>query len=126
MNKRLFLCIVICLPLWSEASCAAKSCDPSEARSFFSFDVKFSDPLTVEEAEGRTMVNMTKDSKPTMVPFGAFNHKWEVLKAKYADNGGCLIYFITEKKSWESFSGRAGYLLIKDGKVIDSIVTKMN
>ncbi|TLS75751.1 hypothetical protein FE236_08360 [Mariprofundus erugo] len=126
MNKKLLSWLVICLCFLFESSCAAKSCDPSEARKFFSFDVEFSSPLTVEEAEKRTMVNMNKDGKSTMVPFGAFNNEWNELKANYEKNGGCLIYFITEKRSWASFSGRAGYLLIKDGKVIGSIVTEMN
>ena len=58
-------------------------------------------------------------------PFGDDNDRWEALKAKIHP-GDELWTFCTSKASWAALAGRAGIVLLRDGKVVDKIITMMS
>jgi hypothetical protein len=89
--------------------------------------------LAGEEEEVTTMNKEWLTTKTTVAeleakhmhkgkPFGYQNAKWEALKAKIV-NGDELWEFSSPPESWRSLAGRAGVALVRDGEVIDSIVT---
>jgi hypothetical protein len=59
------------------------------------------------------------------VPFGYLNGEWERLKAMMLP-GDELWGFCSPPDSWQHLAGRAGYALIRNGEVIDCIVTLEN
>lgn len=50
---------------------------------------------------------------------------WEKLKSEMQP-GDKLVRFTSPIESWQHLAGRAGIALVRDGKVIDAIVTMMN
>jgi hypothetical protein len=58
-------------------------------------------------------------------PFGALNAAWEALKADIQPNDE-LWTFSSPPRTWEDLAGRAGVALVRDGKAIKVIVTKLN
>ncbi len=58
-------------------------------------------------------------------PFGALNAKWEALKADMQPNDE-LWTFSSPPRTWEDLAGRAGIALVRDGQVIEVIVTMLN
>jgi hypothetical protein len=58
-------------------------------------------------------------------PFGFINASWENLKSKMQD-GDDLWEYISGGDSWVSRSGREGIALVREGKIIDEILTRMN
>jgi hypothetical protein len=58
-------------------------------------------------------------------PFGFLNRRWETLKAemKLRDE---LWTFCSPADSWRQFTGLMGVALLRDGKVLEVIVTEMN
>jgi hypothetical protein len=59
------------------------------------------------------------------VPFGHLNADWERLKASMLP-GDEIWGFCSPPDSWQHLAGRAGYALVRDGQVIDCIVTMLN
>ena len=59
------------------------------------------------------------------IPFGFTNWQWVTLKSKMIP-GDELWEFRSPPDSWAHLCGRAGVSLVRDGQVIDSIVTLMN
>lgn len=80
--------------------------------------------ITVTEAEQAHLVQHDRLG-PEPIPFGFDNGRWRSLIVKM-QAGDELWEFCTSQKSWEAMAGRAGIALVRDGKVIDSIVTMMN
>jgi hypothetical protein len=79
---------------------------------------------TVEESEIKHLV---KDERPgsAPVPFGMQNREWVKFKRQIKD-GDELWEFCSPPKSWEDLCGRAGICIVRDGEIIDTIVTIMN
>jgi hypothetical protein len=77
--------------------------------------------ITVEEAEGKHMVEMSGND----VPFGYQNMAWKRLLGQMK-KGDSLYEFRSPDDSWEMLAGREGVALVRDGEVIDDIVTLMN
>ena len=80
--------------------------------------------ITISEAEAENMVSDPRFG-PSPVPFGFDNKEWRALVAKMqaADE---LWTFSSSNESWEHLCGRAGISLVRNGEIIDSIVTLMN
>jgi hypothetical protein len=79
---------------------------------------------TVEEAERKNLVTDTRlGSKP--VPFGFMNEKWVRFKGELRD-GDELWEFSSSDDSWRHLAGRAGICIVRKGRIIDSIVTRLN
>ena len=50
---------------------------------------------------------------------------WQGLKAQMLP-GDEIWYFSSGPESWRQLAGREGYALVRDGDVIDSLITGMN
>lgn len=59
------------------------------------------------------------------VPFGHQNARWEALKNKMVE-GDEVWTFSSPPETWENLFGRAGVALVRDGEIIDAIVTRLN
>jgi hypothetical protein len=73
--------------------------------------------LTVDEAETEYMHEG--------IPFGDMNKRWDALKSQMMD-GDEIWEFSSSADSWNHLAGRAGLALVRQGKVIDCIVTILN
>lgn len=80
--------------------------------------------MTVAEAES---LNLVHDERlgPQPIPFGFSNESWQSLLAKMRP-GDEVWQFSSPVESWEDLSGRMGYAVVRDGEVIEHIVTLMN
>jgi hypothetical protein len=58
-------------------------------------------------------------------PSSGLRDEWEKLKSELQP-GDRLMRFASPVESWQRLAGRAGIALVRDGKVIDAIVTMMN
>lgn len=85
--------------------------------------------ITVEEAE-RQHPGIPSDDRVAKFPyiakpFAFQNKQWEAMKADMKPNDQ-LWEFSSPGPSWKALAGRAGIALVRNGKVIASIVTVMN
>jgi hypothetical protein len=79
---------------------------------------------TVEKAEQAHLVT-DKRLGPKPVPFGFINARWEKFKAGIRP-GDELWEFSSSRRSWEDLAGRAGFCIVRQGRIIDAIITRMN
>ena len=79
--------------------------------------------FTVAEVE---VIHMyPDDGRVPHVPFG-FNHQfWLDFKAQMLPDDK-IQDFESSPESWAHLAGRAGYILVRDGKVVTQIITAMN
>jgi hypothetical protein len=80
--------------------------------------------LTVREAEERNLVHH-RALGGDAVPFGFRNNEWRALLAKIAD-GDEIWEFRNSESSWQLLRGRAGVALVRDGEVIDVLITSLS
>lgn len=85
---------------------------------------------TVDEVEAYELKELSK-CRPDWVgtylfkPFGMRSSDWESFKDRI-DEASEIWSFSSSPLSWSCLCGRAGYALVKDGEVIDTITTVMN
>lgn len=79
--------------------------------------------VTVAEAEKANMIVIRETGRK--VPFGYIHGQWRKLLEQMQD-GDELWEFMSDDESWEMLAGRAGIALLRDGKIIAEIVTRMN
>jgi hypothetical protein len=79
---------------------------------------------TIEQAEQAHLVT-DKRLGPKPVPFGFINANWEKFKAGIRP-GDELWEFASPDKTWEHLAGRAGLCIVRQGRIIDAIITRMN
>jgi hypothetical protein len=58
-------------------------------------------------------------------PFGFQHLKWERLKGKMAP-GDELWFFTSPPHTWVHLMGREGYAVVRQGEVIDSLITSQS
>jgi len=80
--------------------------------------------VTVEEAERAHLV-VDDRLGPEPVPFGFQHEEWKQLIAQM-DTGDDLWQFRSPPETWRNMCGRAGYVVIRSGQIIGSVVTLMN
>jgi hypothetical protein len=80
--------------------------------------------ITVSEAEAGHMVTVPKLG-PSPVPFGFQNATWRAFVAKMQDSDE-LWTFSSGAESWRHLCGRAGISLVRNGEIVDSIITALN
>ena len=71
--------------------------------------------------------NLIEDERlgTSPVPFGFQHNEWLDFKSQI-QKGDELWEFCSPMESWEHLCGRAGICIVRDGKIIDSIITVMN
>ena len=79
---------------------------------------------TVEEAEQANLVE-APELGCVPLPFGFQNDRWLRLKEQLRA-GDELWEFASASDSWQHLAGRAGICIVRNGEVVDSIVTVMN
>jgi hypothetical protein len=95
-----------------------------------SFEVR--GPLSVAEVEQEMLMEVLcaiadyNDMRSIpRLPSSWMGEAWHDFKAEI--RAGDLIYFFTsDKASWRALIGREGYALIRDGKVVDMLITAMS
>jgi hypothetical protein len=78
----------------------------------------------VEKAEQAHLVT-DRRLGPNPVPFGFINARWEKLKATMRP-GDELWEFESSGESWKNLAGRAGFCVVREGRIVDAIITRMN
>lgn len=84
--------------------------------------------VTTEQAEKAftpTPDQLARNPKMLNKPFSADNHRWESLKSRM-NAGDELWYFCSPPETWRHLAGRAGVALVRDGKVIETLIVLMN
>jgi hypothetical protein len=85
-----------------------------------------SDPLTVPEVEQRSIEWLAASgSHVPMVPFGGRHTAWEAFKASI-QKGDEIVFFRSPPDTWKGLYGRSGYALVRDGNVVNAILTLVN
>ena len=79
--------------------------------------------VTLEEIEENNLY--PDDGRVPHVPFGFAHAKWVQWKAQIRE-GDELYYFSSSAEAWRNLAGREGYALIREGQVVDTMVTLMN
>ena len=77
--------------------------------------------VSVNEAETAHMVTI----EDRQVPFGYCFAQWQRLLSRMHD-GDELWEFSSGDQSWEDLAGREGIALVREGKIIDDVLTRMN
>ena len=80
--------------------------------------------ISVEEAERKYMTTFSLLTKAE-IPFGHINQQWQALLAK-KEAGDELFEFRSPEHTWRGLGGRAGISLVRDGEIVDSIITALN
>lgn len=80
--------------------------------------------LTLAEAEAKYSVQDDRLGESPL-PFGFQSNEWSSLVAKIQE-GDELWEFKSPPEHWKKKRGRAGIALVRDGELIDSLVTLMN
>ena len=80
--------------------------------------------LTIEEAEAKHIV-YDKRLGEKGVPFGFINEDWKAMIAGM-ESGDELWEFSSPAATWQNLSGREGIALVRNGEVIDTIITRLN
>ncbi len=79
---------------------------------------------TVEECERKYLVEDERLG-PVPVPFGFQHREWVNFKRQIQEVDE-LWEFSNPPEMWENLCGRAGICIVRDGEIIDSIITVMN
>ena len=80
--------------------------------------------VTKEQAEGENLVSNERLG-PEPVPFGFMNEEWQNL-LKQMKAGDEIRLFSSPGHFWENLAGREGYCLVRAGRVVTHLVTRMN
>ena len=78
-------------------------------------------PLPFEEAEAR--------HSHEGIPFGLQHSKWQVLRSMVLDDPKAQLWsFCSPPETWTTFPlrGMEGYAVVKDGKIIDYVLTALS
>ena len=81
------------------------------------------EPLTVGTIEAAN--TYPDDGRVPHVPFGFANDEWQRFKAAMLP-GDRIYAFSSAPDSWKALAGRAGYVLVRNGKPVAQMVTLMN
>jgi hypothetical protein len=98
-------------------------------RQTFQMEVK--GPLSIERIEEESLrsvlVSFSENVRRDIpqIPFGFNNGAWLRFKMRLCGTDK-IYYFMSEKASWAVLCGRAGYALIREGQVVDVIITSGN
>jgi hypothetical protein len=72
---------------------------------------------TVQELEAEHLVNG--------IPFGYCHDDWESMKARMR-SGDEVWRFSSPPEDWEALMGWEGVALVRDGEIVECVVTAMN
>jgi hypothetical protein len=90
-------------------------------------------PVTIGEAEEEHKIpeewvakyGCPTDSNNCPLPFGYMNGKWVEMKS-HMQEGDVLWTFDSPLKYWQALAGAEGIALVRNGEVIEILMTSMN
>jgi hypothetical protein len=98
----------------------------AEAEFKHAVDLESRGYLSEKERTGEANARRQESSiSKKFVPFGYQNAVWRTL-VESMQEGDELWEYCSSDDSWEHLAGRAGIALVRNGEVIDSILTVMN
>ena len=81
--------------------------------------------LTLQECELEHTTEISSGDSQLVVPFGYLNDKWVYLKSLMLTNDE-IWDFESPPDHWDSLCGRSGVALVRNDKVVFTIITSMN
>jgi len=81
--------------------------------------------LTLQECEHQHAIEIEIDDSLSVVPFGYQNDKWNHLKSLMLANDE-IWNFDSPQGHWDSLCGRSGVALVRNNKIIYTIISLMN
>jgi hypothetical protein len=78
-------------------------------------------PLDIATVEREAIEAVSECSTCPQVPFGYMNHFWEKFKREIRP-GDSLVFFRSDQQSWKGGYGRDGYAIIRNGKVVKTMI----
>jgi len=110
-------------------SCKSEECNVEKIAELFRNygyeNMSFSEQLSIEEIERIEATVISLNGAEKNVPFGLINSSWGKIKEDYRA-GDCLLSFTTDDSSWNALAGRAGYILVRDNKIVSIILTEIS
>ncbi len=82
-------------------------------------------PLTIEEIETQFLTETTRRTDCPQLPFCFGNDVWEEFKALVQD-GDEIYFFSSDPASWQGLAGREGYVLVRQGELIQIFLTLLS
>ena len=95
------------------------------------FRIEVRGPLSIEQVEEESLRSVLESFSENVrkdipkVPFGFSNDTWLKFKMRLCGTDK-IYYFMSEKASWAVLCGCTGYALIREGQVVDVIITAGN
>lgn len=79
----------------------------------------------IQEAEHENSYVPSYSKKPISIPFGTDNATWNDIKSKMLE-GDEVWKFSSPPETWTNMCGRGGVCIVRNGHVVDGIITIMN
>lgn len=97
----------------------------SQWHTAFGPDAKVEGPGNIETIERKALAEIAKCTHCPQKPFGYQYAQWEQFK-RLIQPGDCVVFFRSNPASWKSLSGREGYALIRNGQIVQTLITLMS
>lgn len=81
--------------------------------------------LSVDEIELLELAGLAKTNADPAVPFGYMNAEWQEFQA-LAQEGDEFWSYSSPQKHWSACRGSAGYVLLREGRVVASLITELS
>jgi hypothetical protein len=81
--------------------------------------------ISIQEAEHENTFVPPYSKKPIPIPFGKDNATWNDIKSKMLE-GDEVWRFSSPPETWTNMCGRGGVCIVRNGKIVDGIITIMN
>ena len=81
-------------------------------------------PKTIATVEREELANIAKCSHCHQTPFGYQYPEWEQFK-RLIRPGDCLMFFRSNPYSWAHAFGSEGYVLVREGRIVEILATKI-
>ena len=119
---RCFLAVIFSMMMGCSPSQSSENCGVDRLAAMTDDPILFVKQQSISDMEKEEMATVGVDGSKPDIPFGLLNDEWEKFKDLYRD-GDCIFYFKTGPESWEARGGIEGYVLVRDGEAIYTLVT---
>lgn len=98
-----------------------------EAQSLVSPLIVLRKQVSLRQVEGGTKVAVSSSGEATTYVeiYPEMETNWQQF-LRASERGGQIFFFDSSSDSWAALAGSRGYLLVKDGSLIDAVVTMRN
>lgn len=103
----------------------ARTALDAEWHGAFGPDAIVEGPKTVPEIERESLTRVAKCTHCPQKPFGYQYTEWEQFK-RLVRPRDCVVFFRSNPASWEALYGTEGYALVRNGRILRSILTSLS